>query len=700
MIDFHRSKSLVVFQAPFGPMYTLVGVFLLAMFLDYGWADNGNIPISWSNLTVSIRENGGHYRSILKMDYPATVEPGRLLGIIGPSGAGKSTFLNVLSGRMRQSSMFAKALASESLIVSDLYPTFTGRDVAFIHQDDSFFTMLSVVETLALASQLRLPSEDATFQRLASEDAISAMALIAVKDSQVGDPLGKRGISGGERKRLSVACELLSKPRVLIADEPTSGLDSYQALSVVSKLKKTVVDRGIVGVATLHQPRSSIYALIDDLLLLAPGGQVVYHGPRENVLSYFSKLDFPCPSNTNPAEHMIDLVSIDYTSSDATEESKARIEHLTELFSDSKKKEGLASQSASAARSVEARSVEESNGAVDGAANGVGKARVTVLRRLSLMRAAASVGRSCRRFSLLLGRALRQTLRDAGTNLVRFGVSALLAWVIGTLYGHQGPDITEASVGSRVTIIAQAAIQVSMLTMIKTLQLFKRERPVVGRELASRQYFSVEYLLAKLLSELPMDAMVATVFGAVLHKRTDLSSPMWDFVSTLALLGCASSSLGLAVGALSPTADIALAVGPALMVVYVIMGAIGPSMGGQKELPPYLTTLRAASPIRPACESMCFAEFKDQSFISPSNRGPIGGLRAVLSNLPHILRVLIRRDKAGAKPSLSTPGDHVLDDLGIDVAGSSFSQARQSLVKMLVAHSAMALVGLFFTRYE
>ena len=84
--------------------------------------------------------------------------------------------------------MFAKALASESLIVSDLYPTFTGRDVAFIHQDDSFFTMLSVVETLALASQLRLPSEDATFQRLAMEDAISAMALIAVKDSQVGTP--------------------------------------------------------------------------------------------------------------------------------------------------------------------------------------------------------------------------------------------------------------------------------------------------------------------------------------------------------------------------------------------------------------------------------------------------------------------------------------------------------------------------------
>ena len=111
-----------------------------------------------------------------------------------------------------------------------------------------------------------------------------------------------------------------------------------------------------------------------------------------------------------------------------------------------------------------------------------------------------------------------------------------------------------------------------MLTMIKTLQLFKKERPVVGRELETKQYSSVEYLLAKLLSELPVDALVATVFGAVLHKRTDMSSHIWDFVSTLALLGCASSSLGLAVGALSPTADVALAVGPALMVMYVIFG--------------------------------------------------------------------------------------------------------------------------------
>jgi ATP-binding cassette, subfamily G (WHITE), member 2 len=194
--------------------------------------------ISWSDLTVRIREGNGEYKHILKMEYEGAVYHGRLLGILGPSGAGKSTFLNLLSGRMKESNTYAQALAQEALISSNITPALHGQEVAYIHQDDSFFSMLSVMETLDFASQKRLPSESAMTQRSAIEESIQTMSLLTVRDTAVGDPLGKRGISGGERKRLSVACELLSKPKLLIADEPTSGLDSYQALSVVSKIKR------------------------------------------------------------------------------------------------------------------------------------------------------------------------------------------------------------------------------------------------------------------------------------------------------------------------------------------------------------------------------------------------------------------------------------------------------------------------------
>ena len=88
---------------------------------------------------------------------------------------------------------------------------------------------------------------------------------------------------------------------------------SHLLVSQIHQIKKVIVDRNIAGVATLHQPRSSIYALIDDLLLMAPGGQVVYHGKREDVRKYFNSIGYPCPADSNPAEHLIDLVSIDYT---------------------------------------------------------------------------------------------------------------------------------------------------------------------------------------------------------------------------------------------------------------------------------------------------------------------------------------------------------------------------------------------------
>jgi hypothetical protein len=427
--------------------------------------------------------------------------------------------------------------------------------------------------------------------------------------------------------------------------------------------------------------------------------QYRYHGDRLGALPYLKRIGFACPRDTNPAEYIIDLVSVDYTSAEATFASEARIHKLVAAFAASRPSPSVslsmplpAQAAATGAAGTHDNDDDESNG-------------VVVRRGMGAVRA---VSRSCSRFSLLLKRALRQTLRDSTVNIVRFGVSALLASVIGALYGKQGGgDLSEGSVGDRVTIIAQAAIQVSMLTMIKTLQLFKREKPVVGRELASQQYRSVEYLGAKLLSELPMDAAVAAVFGLVVHRQTQLGSGLGDFVGTLALLGCASSSLGLAVGALAPSADVALAIGPALMVVYVILGAIGPTMGGRASssssggggLPTYLQMIRSASPIRPACEALCLAEFSGRPFSRPaaSSRGLAGVLRQALEAAPRVLGALLAR-KGSSR--YKAEGDHVIADLGMDPVSSSFAQSRGGLVTMLVVHSVLALLGLSISKND
>ena len=132
--------------------------------------------------------------------------------------------------------------------------------------------------------------------------------------------------------------------------------------------------------------------------------------------------------------------------------------------------------------------------------------------------------------------------------------------------------LLEDSIPDKVSAIAQASINVGMLSMVKALQMFKREYAVVDRERAYRRYTAAEYLLSKIVAELPLDAFMGAVFGYIVHHSCAFHCDRHTFAGVLALVSCAASSLGLAVGALCPSGDTALAIGPALMVVYVILG--------------------------------------------------------------------------------------------------------------------------------
>lgn len=404
--------------------------------------------------------------------------------------SGKTTFLNALSKSLKGTKDF-KILGE---IHSSNGKGLSKEDVAYIHQDDSFFSQLSVRETLKLAASLRLYSN-------VSDDTISSvikyLALDKVADNYVGD-IVTRGISGGERKRLAVACEMLgTAPALLIADEPSSGLDSFQATQVVQMLKKIAVEKNIAVVCSIHQPRSSIWNVFDDILLMGPGGHVIYHGPRSEVLPYFASIGHVCPGDTNPAEFLIDLVSTGESNSIIPKGMPSESEKISQELA----KKFISSPS----KFLSIAEKSQSNQDVDSTALIIAnRARPPMWQ---------SPGRFVYRFGLLLQRALRQTLRDNATNLVRIGTSALLATIIGTIFGKSGGagPLTSKGVSDKVTLIAHAAINVSMLSMIKALQLFKRERAVVDRERAQGRYSAFEYLLAKLTAELPLDAAIGAV---------------------------------------------------------------------------------------------------------------------------------------------------------------------------------------------
>lgn len=202
---------------------------------------------------------------------------------------------------------------------------------ADVMQDDNLFAYSTVNETLMFAASLRLPSsmslED---KQLHVDTVIGKLGLTPARDVIIGGPK-IRGVSGGERKRVTIGVELLHNPPLVFLDEPTSGLDSFQAQSVMETLRN-LASNGHTVVCSIHQPRSSIYGMVDSLMLLA-GGRCAYYGPSGSFChSYFAGLKHPVPEDFNPADHLLDVISVDYRTKEQESDTKARVDTIVQSW--------------------------------------------------------------------------------------------------------------------------------------------------------------------------------------------------------------------------------------------------------------------------------------------------------------------------------------------------------------------------------
>jgi ABC-type multidrug transport system ATPase subunit len=232
----------------------------------------------------------------------AYVKPGNVLAIMGPSGAGKTSLLNILAQRIPQK-RYGGQITVNGKNVGKSFRSLS----AFVQQDDVILGNLTVRETLRYASLLRLRGTN-QFKTRRIDEVMEQLGLTRAADTIIGIPaMGIKGISGGERKRLAIAMELLTEPSVLFLDEPTTGLDAKTAQNVMELITK-IAQNGRAVVCTIHQPRSNIFALFDKLLLLSKG-KVAYMGDAKEAAAYFAKLGYTCPVDYNPADFFIDLIS-------------------------------------------------------------------------------------------------------------------------------------------------------------------------------------------------------------------------------------------------------------------------------------------------------------------------------------------------------------------------------------------------------
>jgi ABC-type multidrug transport system ATPase subunit len=272
-----------------------------------------SVTVAFSHLSLRLRTG-----QLVLSDVSGEFRPGRLCAVMGGSGAGKTTLLNVLSGR-----------AQYGLTSGDVFINGRRDDIArykkvvgFVPQDDTtIHGELTVLEVLQTSAATRLPADFNEFSRLQLvEQTLKLLGLSDVRFSEVGTET-KRSLSGGQRRRLSVGIELVAQPLLLCLDEPTSGLDSSSAMSLVAALH-SLAREGLTIAAVIHQPRFEIFEMFDDVLILGKGGQTVFQGAVSECRAYFESLGFVIPSNGNPADFIMDIVTGDLRVAD---EKRARL---------------------------------------------------------------------------------------------------------------------------------------------------------------------------------------------------------------------------------------------------------------------------------------------------------------------------------------------------------------------------------------
>ncbi|CAH8260300.1 unnamed protein product [Arabidopsis lyrata] len=240
------------------------------------------------------------YKHILK-GITGSTGPGEILALMGPSGSGKTTLLKIMGGRLTDN-------VKGKLTYNDIpYSPSVKRRIGFVTQDDVLLPQLTVEETLAFAAFLRLPSSMSKEQKYAKiEMIIKELGLERCRRTRVGGGFVK-GISGGERKRASIAYEILVDPSLLLLDEPTSGLDSTSATKLLHILQG-VAKAGRTVITTIHQPSSRMFHMFDKLLLISEGHPAFY-GKAKESMEYFSSLRILPEIAMNPAEFLLDLAT-------------------------------------------------------------------------------------------------------------------------------------------------------------------------------------------------------------------------------------------------------------------------------------------------------------------------------------------------------------------------------------------------------
>ncbi|KAJ3336137.1 hypothetical protein HDU93_003598 [Gonapodya sp. JEL0774] len=457
------------------------------------------------------------------------IQGGEIIAIMGASGSGKTSLLNSIAGRVSASAEFSGSVFVNGHSRETLPSSWWKRSVGFSEQEDIYLPNLTVRETLFYQARLRAPqSQDS--QRLVDE-ILEEMGLTKVAHSRIGTPeLG--GISGGEKKRLSIAIEIITKPKILFADEPTSGLDAASAFSVIEVLKKLTSSHNMAIMCTIHQPRKTILDLFDKIHLLA-GGRTVWFGPLSEAIAHFASLGFPLPPQTNPGDYLLDVLSGATVSSKTTSSSDS-MDSTTAL--------------------IEAWAVTERAA--------ITKESPTVPLKLP-ERSNYSKNSMSTELFLLVHRHGTNTFRDRSLLPTIIGNTAIMGILLGFVFFRL--DYSQGGVQSRLGIMQFLPMNGAFSSVMPLLATFTESKKLMIRERRAGTYGIVSRFLAELIVNAPVSFLGPFLAAVIIYWMTGLNPIAGRFgiyMAALALNSLAYISMGYWVGGMFANPQIAQMIFP------------------------------------------------------------------------------------------------------------------------------------------
>lgn len=258
----------------------------------------------WRDVCVYAKQfNSPKIKRIIN-NVSGAVTPGTLVALMGSSGAGKSTLMSTIAYRNQGGTI----VQGDILLNGKEIGPFMYQISGFVHQDDLFYGTLTVMEHLVFMARLKLDRRSTKCEReRIINELLEQTGLKRCANTRIGEQGEGKMLSGGEKKRLAFATELLTRPTILFCDEPTTGLDSYSAQKLVGTLQN-LASRGTAIICTIHQPSSQLFAMFDQVLLLADG-RTAYMGSPTDALNFFQKYGYECPKDYNPADFMIGVLA-------------------------------------------------------------------------------------------------------------------------------------------------------------------------------------------------------------------------------------------------------------------------------------------------------------------------------------------------------------------------------------------------------